>query len=76
MNYEFAASNEEVLSINGINHIRVKEPYYNDRKGVIYGICPHCGYNVQRVWNLNFCGTCGGAIHWHNVRIAGIGDVS
>lgn len=41
MNYEFAASNEEVLSINGINHIRVKEPYYNDRKGVIYGICPH-----------------------------------
>lgn len=75
MEYEFAATKNEVINIDGVEHRQVREPYYNDHKGIIYGTCPYCGYNVQRVWNLNFCGTCGGAIHWHDICVPGIGDI-
>lgn len=73
--FEFTPSCSPYNIVNGEQVPKVLEPYYSNEKGVIFATCPHCKYDVQRVWNLKYCGSCGGAISWNDMYVENWGAV-
>ena len=59
----------------GVKVFKVIEPRYSDETHLIYGKCPYCKTEAQRVWNLNYCGYCGGKISWHDISVKNYGDI-
>lgn len=55
--------------------MKVAEPYYSNEKRIVSAFCPHCGLELNRVWNMEYCGNCGGAISWHDISVKDYGDI-
>lgn len=66
------ATQSEYVVIKGEKIPKVKEPYYD---GLTKAFCPHCGLEVNRVWNMDHCGNCGGRIAWTDLEVKGYGVV-
>lgn len=71
----YMASMSDTVTVKGENVRKVVEPYYCKEKRIISAFCPHCGLEVNRVWNLEFCGSCGGKISWHDISVKDYGDL-
>ena len=66
----YAATNSTYVKINGNKVPKVKEPFYKSKDRIIYADCPVCKWQVQRIWNLNYCGNCGAQITWLDIDTA------
>ena len=69
MHKDYYPPQTDYTLVDGVKHLKVIGPYYNSDKGLTFGTCPHCKYDVNRIWNLKFCGTCGGPISWEDLII-------
>ena len=72
---KYAATAKHYIIKNGEKILKVAEPYYCHEKKVIRAYCPHCGTEVNRLWEIDYCGDCGGRISWHDLRVEGYGDI-
>lgn len=72
---KFTANQCPYIVKNGEKILKVAEPYYSQENRLISAFCPHCGLELNRVWNLEYCGSCGGRITWHNISIKDYGDI-
>jgi hypothetical protein len=71
----YVAPNTDYVVENGIKILKVIGPYYSNEDKLLYGFCPKCGLQVQRVWNLCNCGNCGERISWRQLHVENYGDV-
>ena len=72
---EYVATAVPYVIVNGEKVPKVQEPYYSKEKRVVEAFCPHCGVGVDRIWNMDYCGNCGGKLSWHDLRVKDYGDV-
>ena len=71
----FHADSRPYYEKDGRRIMKVAEPYYNRDERIISGFCPHCGLEVNRVWNMDYCGSCGREISWHDISVKDYGDI-
>lgn len=71
----YSAPSKPYVLVNGTKVLKVKEPYYCKDKKIISAFCPHCGLELDRVWNLDYCGSCGGRVSWHEISVKDYGDI-
>ena len=71
----YSASTKPYVLENGIKILKVAEPYYHKDKKIISGFCPHCGLELNRVWNTDYCGSCGERVSWHGISVKDYGDI-
>ena len=63
----FHADSRPFYEKDGRRIMKVAEPYYSRDKRIISGFCPHCG--------LDYCGSCGQEISWHDISVKDYGDI-
>ena len=73
---EYTSTSLPYVTENGEKTLKVVEPYYSKEKRIIEAFCPHCGLMVDRLWNLDYCGSCGERLSWHDLRVKDYGDVT
>ena len=59
----------------GKKALKVAEPYYSKKERMITAFCPYCGLELNRVWNMEYCGSCGGQVSWHDISVRDYGDI-
>lgn len=71
----FHAGTQNYVMQNGTKVLKVTEPYYSAKDRIISAFCPHCGLELNRIWNMEYCGSCGGEISWHDISVKDYGDI-
>lgn len=60
---------------DGEKILKVIAASWDTKEKLTYGFCPYCGFEVMRLWNLDYCGNCGKRISWHGIHVENYGDL-
>ena len=71
----FAATAKPYIIKNGEKILKVIDPSISHEKKVKGTNCPLNGTKINRLWEMDYCGDCGGRISWHDLRVEGYGDI-